>query len=418
MALTDIRIRNAKAAEKAYKLSDAGGLYLLVTPAGARYWRMDYRFAGKRRTFAMGIYPLVTLSDARTRREDARGMLAKDVDPSSAKRAAKRTSKLATGNSFKAVACEWIDNQRLRLAPRYRALIHSRLEADIFPYIGARSVSDIDALELLAVIRKVEKRGVLETARRLRQICGQVFRYAIVTGRAKHDPSAELRGALQSPGRPRGHKAMPLKEMPNFLQALANYDGDARTRLALRLMILTFTRTTELRGAQWSEFENLDGSEPLWRIPAERTKMRRDHIVPLAPQAVRILAELRAITNSYVGTFVFASPSREGFMSNNTMLYALYRMGYHGRATVHGFRATASTSLNEMGFRPDVIERQLAHQEQSTVRAAYNRAEYLVERRIMMNHWAEHLDAVAGGNPSPPLIGRFARQMGGQAHGS
>ena len=211
---------------------------------------------------------------------------------------------------------------------------------------------------------------------------------------------------------------MPLKEMPNFLQALANYDGDARTRLALRLMILTFTRTTELRGAQWSEFENLDGSEPLWRIPAERTKMRRDHIVPLAPQAVRILAELRAITNSYVGTFVFASPSREGFMSNNTMLYALYRMGYHGRATVHGFRATASTSLNEMGFRPDVIERQLAHQEQSTVRAAYNRAEYLVERRIMMNHWAEHLDAVAGGNPSPPLIGRFARQMGGQAHGS
>ena len=410
MALTDIRIRNAKAAEKAYKLSDGGGLYLLVTPAGARYWRMDYRFAGKRRTLAIGVYPLVTLSDARTRREDARVMLANNVDPSSAKRAAKRTSKLATGNSFKAVACEWIDNQRHRLAPRYRALIHSRLEADIFPYIGARSVAEIDALELLEVIRKVEKRGVLETARRLRQICGQVFRYAIVTGRAKQDPSAALRGALQSPGRPRGHKAMPLNDVPNFLRALSTYDGDRRTQLALRLMVLTFARTTELRGAKWSEFENLDGKESLWRIPAERTKMKREHIVPLAPQAVSILRELRSIPSSYISAFVFASPSRERFMSNNTMLYALYRMGYHGRATVHGFRAMASTALNEMGFRPDVIERQLAHQEQSAVRAAYNRAEYLVERRIMMNHWAEHLDEMAGGTSSPPLIRSSARQ--------
>jgi integrase len=405
MALTDIRIRNAKAAEKAYKLSDGGGLYLLVTPAGARYWRMDYRFAGKRRTLAVGIYPLVALSDARARREDARAMLAKDVDPSSAKRAAKRASKLATGNSFKAVACEWIDNQRLRLAPRYRALIHSRLEADIFPHIGSRPVADIDALELLEAIRKVEKRGVLETARRLRQICGQVFRYAIVTGRAKHDPSADLRGALRSPGRPRGHKAMPLNEISNFLQTLGSYDGERQTRLALRLMVLTFTRTTELRGAQWSEFENLGGIEPLWRIPAERTKMRRDHIVPLAPQALSILAELRLISNSFAGTFVFASPSREGFMSNNTMLYALYRMGYHGRATVHGFRATASTALNEMGFRPEVIERQLAHQEQNSVRAAYNRAEYLPERRAMMNHWADHLEEITSNRQPHFLIG-------------
>ena len=182
------------------------------------------------------------------------------------------------------------------------------------------------------------------------------------------------------------------------MSALAAYDGDPRTRLALRLMVLTFVRTTELRAARWSEFENLDGNEPLWRIPAERMKMKREHIVPLAPQAVAVLRELRALPGSEASPFLFSSPSREGYMSNNTMLYAMYRMGYHGRATVHGFRAMASTALNEMGFRPDVIERQLAHQEQNAVRAAYNRAEYLSERRAMMNHWASHLDAMASGN--------------------
>jgi integrase len=313
----------------------------------------------------------------------------------------KRAAKLASDNSFEAIAREWLENQRNRLALRYRALLQARLEADVFPQIGSRPITNIDAPELLEMLRKVEKRGVIETARRLRQICGQVFRYAIVTGRAKHDPSADLRGALRSPGRPRGHKAMALSEMPNFLRALATYDGDLRTRLALRLMVLTFARTTELRGAQWSEFENLDGNEPLWRVPAERMKMKREHIVPLSPQAVSVLHQLRSIRGSDANLFVFASPTREGFMSNNTMLYALYRMGYHRRATVHGFRAMASTALNEMGFRPDVIERQLAHQEQNAVRAAYNRAEYLSQRRDMMNRWAKHLDVIASGNVIP-----------------
>ena len=381
MALTDTRIRNAKPKAKAYKLSDGGGMYLLVTPDGARYWRLDYRFAGKRRTLALGVYPMVTLSNARARREDARALLAKDIDPSAVKKAAKRAAKLASENTFEAVAREWIANQRNRLAPRYCALLLARLEADIFREIGSRPIADIDAPELLEALRKVETRGVIETARRLRQTCGQVFRYAIATGRAKYDPSAALRGALGSPGRPRGHRAMALNEVPKFLNALGAYDGDPRTRLALRLMVLTFARTTELRGAQWSEFENLEGNEPLWRIPAERMKMKREHIVPLARQAVAVLRELRALPGSEASPFLFPSPSREGYMSNNTMLYALYRMGYHGRATVHGFRAMASTALNEMGFRPDVIERQLAHQEQNAVRAAYNRAEYLSERR-------------------------------------
>ena len=191
---------------------------------------------------------------------------------------------------------------------------------------------------------------------------------------------------------------MALGELPHFFKAISTYDGDPRTRLALRLIVLTFARTSELRAARWSEFENLEGNEPTWRIPAERTKMKHEHLVPLASQAVAVLRELRALLGSEASPFLFPSPSREGYMSNNTMLYALYRMGYHGRATVHGFRAMASTALNEMSFRPDVIERQLAHQEQNVVRAAYNRAEYLSERRAMMKHWADHLDTLVGGN--------------------
>ena len=328
-------------------------------------------------------------------------LLAKDIDPGVAKKTTKRIAKLASENTFEVIAREWLANQRNRLAVRYSMRLLARLEADIFPQIGSRPIMDIDAPELLEMLRNVEKRGVIETARRLRQLCGQVFRYAIATGRAKHDPSADLRGALKSPGRPRGHKAMPLDEMPTFMHALGAYDGDLRTRLALRLIVLTFARTTELRAARWPEFENLDGNEPVWRIPAERTKMKREHLVPLAPQALAVLRELRELPGSDASLFLFPSASLEKCMSNNTMLYALYRMGYHGRATVHGFRAMASTALNEMGFRPDVIERQLAHEEKNAVRAAYNRAEYLNERRAMMNQWADYIDALGGRNVIP-----------------
>jgi integrase len=377
MRLTDVRVRNAKPRAKPYKLSDGGGMYLLVKPDGGRYWRLDYRFAGKRLTLSIGVYPTVTLSQARASREEARRLLAQDINPSAAKKARKRTAKIASENTFEAIAREWIANQWHRLAVQYSTRLVARLEADIFPHIGSRPIAEIDAPELLDVLKNVEKRGVIETAGRLRQVCGQVFRYAIASGRAKHDPSADLRGALKSPGRPVGHRAIPFDEVPAFLRALGAYNGEARTRLALRLMVLTFVRTTELRGARWSEIENLEGNEPLWRIPATRVKMRHEHIVPLAPQAVAVLRELRALPGSDASPFLFPSPSREGHMSNNTMLYALYRLGYHKRATVHGFRAVASTALNEMGFRPDVIERQLAHQEQDVVRAAYNRAEYL-----------------------------------------
>ncbi|MFZ0990124.1 MAG: integrase arm-type DNA-binding domain-containing protein, partial [Xanthobacteraceae bacterium] len=281
MRLTDTRIRNARPRAKAYKLSDGGGMYLLVRPDGRRYWRLDYRFAGKRRTLALGVYPITTLSSARTQRDEARQLLARDIDPNATKKARKRAAKIARENTFESIAREWMANQCHRLSHRYSALILARLEADIFPQIGSRPITEIDAPELLDALRKVEKRGVIETARRLRQICGQVFRYAVASGRAKHDPSADLRGALKSPGRPRGHRTMQLSEVPAFLRALGAYDGEPRTRLALRLMVLTFARTTELRASRWSEIENLEGNEPVWRIPADRMKMRREHIVPL-----------------------------------------------------------------------------------------------------------------------------------------
>lgn len=390
MPLTDIAVRNAKPSAKAYKLADTAGMYLLVTPKGSRYWRLDYRFAGKRRTLALGVYPTVGLAGARGRREDARSLLEKGIDPNSNKKAVKRVLTIAHGNTFEAIAREWLEKQRNKFVAGYLVRITARLEQDVFPVIGSRPIKEIDAPELLEMLRKVEGRGVIETTRRLRQICGSVFRYGVTTGRADRDLSADLKGALQAPPRPVGHKTIPLDELPAFLLKLDAYDGDPRTRLALKLMVLTFVRTNELRAARWPEFENIEGANPLWRIPKERMKMKVEHLVPLAPQAVAVLRELRALPGSDDSPFLFPSGSREGYMSNNTMLFALYRLGYHSRATVHGFRALASTALNEMGFRPDIIECQLAHQEQNAVRRAYNRAQYLDERRTMMKTWAEY----------------------------
>ena len=391
MPLTDTAIRNTKSREKPFKLADGGGLYLLVNPNGSRYWRMDYQFEGKRKLLAVGVYPAVGLSAARKRRDEAREKLAAGLDPSAEKKAEKRKAKCQASNTFEAVAREWLDRQEW--AAGYTSRVISQIEADIFPALGARAIVEIEAPELLEALRKVESRGALEIAKRLRQICGQIFRYAIVTGRAKRDPSADLKGALKVNGRAKHHRALPKTELPAFLKALSAYDGEAQTKLALQLTVLTFVRTGELRGARWHEFEDLDGPSPLWRIPPERMKMRTEHLVPLSRQAVQALNELRPLCGG--SPYLFPSPGKEKVMSNNTMLYALYRMGYHGRATVHGFRALASTTLNEMGFQPDWIERQLAHEERNKIRAAYNHAQHLAERRGMMQAWGDHLVALA-----------------------
>jgi integrase len=406
MPLTDTAYRNAKPDVKPRKMADGGGLYLFIVASGGKLWRLDYRWYGKRKTLSLGSYPAVGLADARQRREAAKKLLSEGKDPGAAKQEAKRAAKLAAENTFEAVARLWHANEKDGWTDRYAAHVKSRLEADIFPEFGARPIVEIEAPEVLAALRKVERRGALEIAKRLRQTVGQVFRFGIVTGVAKRDPSADLKGALKAAGRQVHHKAMPREELPGFLQALDSYDGDARTRIALRLVVLTFVRTTELRAARWSEFEDLDGEAPLWRIAPERMKMQREHLVPLARQAVGALKELKELSGQ--NPYLFPSHAAEGFMSNNTMLYALYRLGYHGRATVHGFRGVASTLLNEWGFNPDWIERQLAHDERDAVRAAYNSAQYLLDRRRMMQHWADALDAMAESGKVMGEVGKAA----------
>jgi integrase len=394
MQLTDVKCRNAKGQINPHKLSDGGGLHLLVTPDGAKYWRLAYRWHGKQRTLALGVYPDVGLMEARATRDDAKRSLAANIDPSIVKRERKRAAEVATGNTFEAVAREWHENWKDARSPYYAEQILRRLEADVFPALGRRPISELEPPELLDMLRKVEKRGANEMARRLRQLVGQIFRFAIVTSRAKRDPSADLKDALRATGEPQRHRAMPLPELPTFLQRLETYSGEQQTKLALKLVTLTFLRTTELRAGKWSELENFDENSAQWRVPAERMKMRLEHLVPLSRQAVAVLRELHTISGS--SPYIFPSPSKGGCMSSNTMLYALYRLGYHGRATTHGFRAVASTILNESNlFNRDWIERQLAHVERNEVRRAYNAAEWMPDRRRMMQWWADHITTVA-----------------------
>jgi integrase len=406
MPLTDVKCRNSKGQIRQYKVSDGGGLYLLVNPDGARYWRLAYRWHGKQRTLALGIYPAVGLMEARAGRDDAKRSLAANVDPSAIKRERKRAAKIASGNTFEAVALEWHDWKGGR-TPYYAGQILRRLKADIFPIIGPRPIAELESPELLDVLRKVERRGANETARRLKQLLGQVFRFAIVTSRAKRDPSADLKDALRATGEAQHHRAMPLAELPTFLQKLETYGGEPQTKLALKLVALTFLRTTELRAGKWSELENIDENSAQWRVPAERMKMRLEHLVPLSRQAVAVLRELRALSGSSAN--IFPSPGKEGCMSSNTMLYALYRMGYHGRATTHGFRGVASTILNESNlFNRDWIERQLAHVERNEVRRAYNAAEWMPDRRRMMQWWADHITAMAVPSDNIVLLSRVS----------
>lgn len=387
MRLRDVTLRNAKGLDRPYKLSDGGGLYLLVQPNGSRYWRLAYRFLGKQKLLAFGVYPEVSLAEARERRDAARKLLASGIDPSQAKKDERRRRVLAAENSFESVAREWHENQTAAWTKRHAQNVLTRLEADIFPQIGPRPIAEIGAPELLDALRKIEKRGALDVASRLRQSCGAIFRYAIVTGRAVYNPAGDLRGALKTPEKTRHHAALSRDDLPEFLRRLRQYDGENQTRRALHLLALTFVRTTELRAAEWAEID-LDAA--LWRIPASRMKMGEEHLVPLSRQAVQVLRE--QWEESGRARFVFPARKSVNPMSNNTMLFALYRMGYHSRATGHGFRATASTTLNEMGFQPDWIERQLAHGERNKVRAAYNRAQYLSERTTMMQRWADLLE--------------------------
>jgi len=389
--LTVTQIRNAKPADKPQRLFDGGGLYLEVMPTGARYWRLKYRHAGKEKRLALGVFPAVSLLDARKGREDARALLRAGTDPSAVRQADKRRALLATGDTFEAIAREWLAMQEKKLAAATFAKAKWTLETLVFPWLGALPITTITAPDLLAVLRRVEARGAHETAHRTKARCGQVFRYAIATGRATRDPSADLRGALAPVVSRNFASITDANGVGELLRTLENYSGQHVTRCALKLSPLVFVRPGELRRAQWSE---IDFDKEQWRIPAARMKMGEEHVVPLSAQALSVLGDLRPLTGQGLYLFPSLRSSKEP-MSENTINAALRRMGYDKNTmTGHGFRALASTRLNEMGWAPDVIERQLAHAERNKVRAAYNRASYMAERVKMMQVWADYLDTL------------------------
>lgn len=395
--LTDIAVKNAKPASTLKKMSDGNGLVLIIHPNGSKYWSYRYRHLGKEKSLSLGVYPEVSLAVARDKLMDARKTVSQGEDPSQERKAQKRQKWLSAENNFEAIAREWHKNRVNIWSEKYANHIMTSMEQNVFPHIGSRPITDITAPELLSMLRIVEGRGAHETAHRVKQNCGQVFLYAVATGRAERNPIPDLKMALTTPKR-KHHSHLKADELPDFLKKLEAYEGH-QTKLALKLLLLTFVRTTELRGAEWKEID-LDKAE--WRVPAERMKMKEGHIVPLSNQALAILKELKLLNGKC--NYVFPNERKPiKCISENTVLYALYRMGYHSRATGHGFRATASTILNEHGFNPDHIERQLAHAERSKVRAAYNHAQYLPERRKMMQWWADYLDN-AGRNSIPAAI--------------
>ena len=399
--LNDTRIRTTKPCKRPIKLSDSGGLYLLIAPHGSKLWRLAYRFGGKQKTLAIGAYPTSTLKAARDKREEAKRLLASGIDPSAQRRLDKQIK--ATGNTFKAVAEEVL--AKLEKEGRAEVTLTKKRWLLDFAYaaFGDRPIAEITALEVLSVLRRVEARGRYETARRLRSTCGTIFRYAIATGRAERDPSADLRGALTSPKV--NHRAAIVDPVGigGLLRAIDGYDGLPITKAALRLAPLVFVRPGELRHAEWAEFD-LAAAE--WRIPPAKMKMRRPHRVPLSRQALDVLRDLRPISGG--GRFLFPSVrSTVRPMSENTLNAALRRLGYGtDEMTAHGFRAMASTRLNEMsGWNPDAIERQLAHQEQDDVRRAYvHAAEYWPERVRMMQAWADYLDELRERGKVMPLV--------------
>lgn len=406
MPLTDTAIKNAKPGAKPVKLSDEKGLFLLMAPAGGKWWRLKYRFGGKEKLLSLGTYPEVSLKDARQRRDDARKLLADGVDPSENRKAVKSAKVERAGNSFEVIAREWYAKNSVSWTETHGSRIIRRLERDIFPWIGGRPIADITAPELLAVLRRIEERGAVETAHRAHQNCGQVFRYAIATGRAERDPSPDLKGALP-PVKQSHHAAITdPKAIGELLRAIDGYQGQFVTQCALRLAPMFFVRPGELRKAEWAEFD-LDKAE--WNIPAERMKMREPHLVPLSSQAVAILRELHALTGS--GRYVFPGARTNGRpMSDNAILAALRRMGFaKDEMSGHGFRAMARTILDEvLQVRPDYIEHQLAHAVRDPNGRAYNRTAHLAERRKMMQQWADYLDKLKAGAEVIPLRGNAA----------
>lgn len=402
--LTDLTCKNAAVeSAKIRKLHDGQGLYLWVYEDGRKYWRLRYKIHDKEKSLSLGVYPVVGLKQARQLAQAERVKLTINIDPSIDRQINKQKAKQAAANSFEAVSREWYTKQTHTWTATHSKDVLRRLEGNVFPYIGMYPIGTIEAPQLLNMIRIIEQRGSYDLAHRVLGVCGQVFRYGVSTGRCARDPSGDLRGAL-TPHKKKNQAAVKPEELPELLRAIATYErtGDRQTQLALQLLALTFVRTNELIGALWDEFDLNNG---LWIVPATRMKMRNEHVVPLTQQTLNILAELKTIAGNSRYLLPGRNPNKT--ISNNTLLFALYRLGYKGKMTGHGFRAVASTALNESGlFSPDAIERQLAHGEKNEVRGAYNRAEYLPERKRIMIWWSNHIEALEKGAEVIPLFSK------------
>lgn len=396
MPLTEVAIRNLKPTAKDQKVYDSGGLYLLVTRSGSKYWRLKYRIAGKEKKLALGVYPGVSLKEAREKRDEAKKLLAGGTDPNFKKQNDKRLAVFNTANTFKTVAIEWHQTNKRNWTESYGAMVLRRLELNIFPDLGDRPIKDIAPLELLHTLRIVEKRNATHMSHRLLQLCRLVFRYAIVTQRCDYNPAFDLQGALM-PHKEKHHPTLKAKELPNFLTSLESVGTTYQNRLAIKILLHTFLRQGELRYSKWEDI-HWDAKE--WHIPAENMKMREPHVVPLSKQAIILLEDLHRISGHSAYLFPSQQRQKNPVMSENTVNVVIKNMGYGGKIVGHGFRALASTILNEQGFRADVIERQLAHAERNKVRAAYNRAEYMPERVEMMQWWSNYIEEAAKVKPT------------------
>ena len=393
MKLNARQVDAAKPKEKAYKLADGAGLYLEVVPSGSRYWRMKYRFNGKEKRMAFGVYPAVSLAQARALRDEAKKKLAEGIDPSFAKKEEKLVRDVRLHNTFQAVALEWHGTKVSRWSEGYASDIIEAFNKDIFPYIGQQPVNEIKPLVLLNVLRRMESRGATEKAKKVRQRCSEVFRYAIVTGRAEYNPAADLTSAMS------GHESkhypfLTVEELPDFFKALSGYTGSPLVVLAARLLILTGVRTGELRGAFWSEF---DLEKAVWEIPADRMKMKRPHLVPLSTQALEIVQQLKVMSGQYPLVFPGRNDPRKT-MSEASINQVFKRIGYTGKVTGHGFRHTMSTILHEEGFNTAWIETQLAHVDKNAISGTYNHALYLEGRKEMMQWYGDYVDSCESNN--------------------
>lgn len=397
--LTDTALRNLKPNAKPVKKADGGGLFVLVLPTGQKHWRLAYRFEGKQKLLSGGPYPTISLADARAWRDNAKSELAAGRDPSEVRKAAKRKAEADATNSFAAVANAWLESRKLIWSPRYSRIVRTRLEEDIFPDLGHVNIGAIEPPTLLQTIRKIEQRGSIEMAHRIRNYCGEVFRFGIADNKCSRDPSRDISAAMKQPPPVKHRAKVHAKDLKSFFVKLELDECEEMSHLALRWTILTMVRTQETRFGEWTEIEDRHGSTPMWRIPPDRMKMRSEHLVPLPRQALVLLDRIEAANKfrgagqETLGKFLFpVAQSKTGTISENRMLDIMYRLGLRGKATVHGFRGLASTVLNETGiFEPDWVEAQLAHMPRG-VRAAYNSAIYLPHRRKMMEWWGKYLE--------------------------